>query len=100
MKFNNKGQVLVMFVILLPVILLLMGVFLEKMYLINEENKLENIIDIACKSNDIGGTIKKNDNNLEVEIKTVDNKTVVIVKKNVKGFMKYYDIKVNKTCKG
>lgn len=100
MKINNKGQVLVMFVILLPVILLLMGVFLEKIYLINEETKLENIIDIACESTDLENTIRKNDNNLEVEIKTTDNKKTVIIKKNIKGFIKNYDIKVNKTCKG
>lgn len=100
MKINNKGQVLVMFVILLPVILLLIGVFLEKIYLINEETKIENIIDIACKSNDINETIRKNDNTLEVEIKDIDNKKVIIIKKNVKGFIKNYDIKVNKSCKG
>lgn len=40
---NNKGQVLVLFVLMVPLIIFIIAYFLENMFISNEKQKLDNI---------------------------------------------------------
>lgn len=46
---NRKGQVLVMFVILLPFILMLGAFIFDKLYILHYEKELKNTAGIACR---------------------------------------------------
>lgn len=46
---NNKGQTLVIFVILLPILAALVGYVIEKCDLLNQKKNLEELADMTCK---------------------------------------------------
>ena len=48
MKINNKGQVLVTFLLLLPLLLLFLGVMVENCYLFSEKQQVKGTLDIIC----------------------------------------------------
>lgn len=102
---NNKGQTLVLFVVMLPIILLGVCFFIDTGLIIYEQNRLEKLasevvhyeeqLDDASK---IETLIKKNDKNITIEVK---DKTFLL-EKNVKSIfgqvigMKEYHLKVEK----
>ena len=45
---NNKGQVLVLFILLLPVLFILFAYAIDKCYLLYQENSQKNIGNIVC----------------------------------------------------
>lgn len=83
---NNKGQVLVMFLILLPVVLVLFAYTIDKCYLLYQENSQKNIGSIVCdyaldnknSDNDIKQLALENDSKLE-KIKITRNDTQAII---------------------
>lgn len=106
---NNKGQVLVLFLLLLPVILILFAFVIDKSYLLYEESKLNNIGNIACdyilEENDINKLkqlVIENDNQIN-NIKLVDDE--ITLKKEIKSLfgsvigIDTYKIKSTTICK-
>lgn len=79
---NNKGQTLVVFIILLPLILVLIGYAIDKCCLLYEEKKLNNILSIACNY-----TIDNKNSITEIERLILENdnkiKTIIINKKDI-----------------
>lgn len=98
---NNKGQTLVLFVVLLPVILILLAFVFDTAYMSMEKNKLNDIAKTSLKYvvkdnkdiNEVKKVIKENDNKIKIEKITNNN---VYLKKEIKpifgqiiGFQKY-----------
>lgn len=89
---NNKGQVLVMFLVLLPVVLILFAYLIDKCYLLYQENSQTNIVDIACsyaldnnKTDDnIKQLILENDSEIKnIRITRNNNQVIIKLEKNV-----------------
>lgn len=89
---NNKGQVLVMFLLLLPVLLLLFAYVIDKCYLLYQENSQKNIGDIVCNyaldsnktENDIKNLALENDPNLKtIKITRKNNQVEIILEKEI-----------------
>jgi len=98
---NNKGQTLVLFVVLLPVILILLAFVFDTAYMSMESNRLNDIAKTSVKYivkdnkdiNEVKTIIKKNDNDIKIEKITTNS---VYLKKEIKpifgqiiGFKKY-----------
>ena len=106
---NNKGQALVEFVIVLPILIFLiisiidLGNIMIKTYSLNED--LDTISDmyISGSLDDIENYVAAN--NISISYKSEDEFTTITLKKNVKimspmlniAFGKNYDIKASKT---
>lgn len=89
---NNKGQVLVIFVILLPILLMILSLVIDLGLLSIEKRKIENnlydAVEYYLESNNKEKTISLLNNNLnDIDIKINDNNDYVeiIVTKNYKG---------------
>jgi Flp pilus assembly protein TadG len=50
-KLNNKGQTLILFVILIPIVLVLMALVIDTSYLYKEKTKLESTTKTIIKNN-------------------------------------------------
>lgn len=105
-KLNNKGQALVMFVCLIPVLILIIGIVVDTNKMVYEKSKLENINALAVTyylnhieeddvTNKMVELIKKNDNSIEnINIDKI-NKEIFIDKKvdsifgNIIGIKEY-----------
>lgn len=96
-RLNNKGQSLVMFVILIPIILLIITLVYDVGTAIYEKNSLSNTsyiiidygldnIDSVSESELIDIIIKNNDLNY-VSVNIDNNVIDVILKKNIKGIV-------------
>lgn len=96
MKLNNKGQSLVMFVLIIPIILLILVLIYDVAGAIYEKNRLSNTSYLACEyaldninnidENGVISYILKNSdslNNISVIIK--DNNVNIELDKNIKG---------------
>jgi len=96
MLLNNKGQSLVSFVLIMPIILLILVLIYDVAGAIYEKNRLSNTSYLACEyaldnignidENDIISYILKNSdsvNNISVIIK--DNTVDIELDKNIKG---------------
>ena len=88
---NNKGQVLVIFVILLPILLMILGFVVDLGLLSIEKRKISNntydAVEYYLESNDKDKTINLLNDNLDgVDIKINDSEDYVeiTVKKNYK----------------
>lgn len=87
-KLNNKGQALVMFVCLLPILIAVVGVVIDVSSMTISKNKLNNINKIAVSlfkdvnnsSEDIINIIKINDENIKNIMINKEKKTVIIDK--------------------
>lgn len=89
---NNKGQVLVIFVILLPILLMILSLVVDLGLLSIEKRKIDNntydAVEYYLESNNKEKTISLlNDNLNDIEIKINDNDDYIeiIVTKNYKG---------------
>jgi len=93
-KLNNKGQVFVTFVIILPLMLLAILIFVKKGYIYYEKTKIDNILNLACKSNVPLDIIKKNDEKIISNVSYQNGKLVIDVEKNI------YDnvLKIKRVC--
>lgn len=91
---NNKGQVLVVFVIILPLMLLGFSIFIKKGYIYYEKTKIENILKVACNSKNPEELIIKNDNKIESKIIIKDKQIIIDARKKVMNEI----IKIKKVC--
>jgi hypothetical protein len=106
---NKRGQSLITFVLILPLIVLFIAFFIDSSLSLYEKNKLDGIITSNMKEaieNDIRDeekikkAIKKNDN-MEITINIIDDDLQVIVKSNKKSVFgkllkfSYYDLNYN-----
>ena len=88
---NNKGQTLVIFVLILPIIILGIGFIFIYTYSNYEKNNQKNIINILCKQykkdNNIDEIIKlgnANDKTQEIKIKRIDDSIkITLTKKTI-----------------
>ena len=96
MKLNNKGQSLVLFIVIIPIILLVFVLVYDIGTAIHEKNRLSNtsymVIDYALDNidsideNDLISLITKNTDNLSGISVLIDNGKVNIkLTKNIKG---------------
>ena len=71
---NNKGQTLVLFVVLIPLMLALFAFVIDSAYIVRKDTELEGIATSSLKSvikdnksiSEVKQVIKKNDNNIEI----------------------------------
>lgn len=102
---NSKGQTLVLFVIILPIILLCVCFFVDTGIVLYEQNRLEKLANNAVRyekqldqTDNIEAWIKKNDNKVTIQVKVNSFR----LEKNVKSIfgqivgMKEYHLKVEK----
>lgn len=86
---NKKGQVLVLFVVMFPILFFLVAFFLENMFITGEKNKLDNlnefVLEYAYKNKDDVGLydgvidlIIKNDKDIILEVFNVTDKDIEI----------------------
>lgn len=96
MKLNNNGQILIMFVLILPVLVLLIGVVLNKSVLTYEKNKLDNINNLVIEeyideetiyTGEVIDYILKNDNSIVIDkIDIKDDYVSIKMTKNINSF--------------
>lgn len=93
---NNKGQVLVMFLILIPFILILFAYVIDKCYLLYQENIQKNIGSIVCnyaldnknEENNIKQLALENDSKLEkIKITKKNDKVIITLEKNIDSIL-------------
>lgn len=113
---NNKGQTLVLFVMLLPLFFILFALVVDIGFIMNEKNKIETIVRNSisnsmkcseCTNEEIRAritdVINKNINNIEIEKINVikDNQITIRVSKKVKGLFsniintKYHNVTIS-----
>lgn len=96
LTLNNKGQSLVLFVVIIPIILLMFILVYDIGNAINEKNRLSNtsymVIDYALDNldsvdeNDLINLINKNTNNLSrISVLIENGKVTVNLTKDIKG---------------
>lgn len=110
---NNKGQVLVMFLILLPVVLILFAYAIDKCYLLYQQNNQKNTGNIVCSyalntnktDNDIRQLALENDSKLNsIKIIRSDNQAVITLEKEIDSIfgkilgLSTYKIKTKTEC--
>lgn len=104
---NNKGQSLVIFVLILPVLIVFIGYSFDVLNTNYEKNKLENLslmlkenLDEDITDNEIKELVNKNDLNIVVSITRDESKVEIQLSKRIKSMFgkiigkEYYDIKV------
>ena len=104
---NNKGQSLVIFVLILPVLIVFIGYSFDVLNTNYEKNKLENLslmlkenLDEDITDNEIKELVNKNDANIVVSITRDESKVEIQLSKRIKSMFgkiigkEYYDIKV------
>ena len=113
---NNKGQTLVLFVMMLPLFFILFALVVDIGFVMNEKNKIETIVRNSisnsmkcseCTNEEIRtriiDVINKNVNDIEIEKINVtkDNQFIVSVNKKVKGLFsniintKYHNVTIS-----
>ena len=91
---NNKGQSLVTFVLILPIIVFFLAFFIDSIYGIMEKNRLEGIIsdnlEIVLKEDikdeeEIINVLKENDKDMIIKLDIIDDDIKLNVKSNKKN---------------
>lgn len=120
---NNRGQSLIMFVLVLPLISLFIAFFIDSTLSLLEKNKIDGIISSNMEealNNDIRDEMKiqkaiKDNDTMDVTVNIIDDNLTVIVKSNKKSIFgkllkfEYYELdfnycanytdkKINKKC--
>ena len=120
---NNRGQSLIMFVLVLPLISLFIAFFIDSTLSLLEKNKIDGIIISNMEealNNDIRDEMKiqkaiKDNDTMDVTVNIIDDNLTVIVKSNKKSIFgkllkfEYYELdfnycanytdkKINKKC--
>lgn len=109
---NNKGQVLILFILIIPVLLLGAAYIIDNVYISYHTNKLNGINSLVINdvitnkldSNEIKEYIKKNDKDINIEtIEINENKIKIKLSKRIKSIFgiiignENYDITSSKT---
>ncbi len=110
---NNKGQTLVVFIILLPIIIAVLGYLTDKCYLLYQEKRQKETTSIVCQyalnDNNTDSKIKQlaleNDQNLsKILIRKLDEQVEITLEKEVPSLfgnllgIPSYLIKTNVKC--
>ena len=91
---NNKGQVLVVFILVMPILLLLGTYIIDLTYLYYHSNKLNEINDLVIKeantkklsSQQVNEYVKLNDNEINIAVINITNEKIEItLQKEVKS---------------
>ena len=98
-KLNNKGQTLVIFIILLPLICFITFFFIQKLILIYDEAHLKNMANDSCnyylKKGNKEKTvelIKKNDNKIQdIIINDNNDKVTIEFKKEINDLFNFFN---------
>ena len=94
---NNKGQVLVVFIILIPILFMLIGIIFDVCYASYEKGKIENNLEYILKTSlennlsesEIEDLLDKNIDNIENYNISFDNNVLTIyIDANVDGVFK------------
>lgn len=94
---NNKGQTLVLFVVLLPIILLIFVAVIDLGNIYIEKRKINNVIDTALQYRESGKNIRDFINkNIEDLDEVIINDDYIIIKKTKKGILKDYYLEISK----
>ena len=109
---NNKGQVLVLFILIIPVLMLGAAYIVDNIYISYHTNRLNNINSLVIKDTtinklteeDIVEYVNKNDADINVEVIYVDsNKIKITLTKRIKSIFggiigkSYYDLNSTKS---
>ena len=100
---NNRGSVLVLFVLLLPIFMLLLVLSIDIANLVSNRLSLDNInhilvdysldnIDSISLLEDVSSLAIKNDKNIDINIVKYDDKINIVLNKNIKGIINKSDI--------
>ena len=99
-RLNNRGQSLVLFVVIIPIFLFLITVVYGMGNLIYEKDRLSNTVYMAInyyfdndniRESDVSNLIINNEDNIrDIDIVTDDNFIDVMVIKDIKGFSWLY----------
>ncbi len=109
---NNKGQTLVIFIILLPIIIIILGFIVDQCYILYHEKNQKEITSLVCTyakedktENDIRQLALENDKNLnQIKITQNDQQVEITLEKELPSLfgnllgIKSYHIKTNMTC--
>ena len=107
MRLNNKGQALVMFVLIIPIILLVLVLIYDIGNALYEKNRMSNTNYLATEyaldnmgsinENDVIRYIQKNADNLNnISVTINDNEVEIYTEKKIKGlFGKSFDIDIS-----
>ena len=94
---NNKGQTLVLFVVIIPIILILFTYIFDIGNLYIEKRKINNTLELALEyqkeNKNVESYINKNIDDID-EIIIKDDE--IVIKKNVKGIIKDYYLEISK----
>jgi len=102
---GNKGQVLIIFVMILPILLLILGYVIDIANIGYEKNKLTNLANLVLEEDNIvnmENIINLNDNKIDFNISEQEGKIKLELKKRIKSIFgkiigkEFYDIKVVK----
>lgn len=95
LNLNNKGQTLVMFIILLPILLFVLTLVYDVGNAIYEKNRLSNtnymVVEYALRNSlvsedELVELINKNDNDIsDITIMMIDNSVTITLTKDIKG---------------
>lgn len=88
---NNKGQVLVMFVLLLPLFFILTAYVVDKSYMLYESNKLNSInhsvinsiVNSSLTNDEIIELVHKNDNDITIVEVTLEPNIKIVLEKEI-----------------
>lgn len=92
---NNKGQVLIFFVLIIPLLMLGAAYIVDNVYISYHTNKLNQINSLVIKDasinsftvSEIEDYVKKNDQDIEVELISIDDSKIEIrLNKTIKSF--------------
>ncbi len=94
--FNNRGQVLVLFLLLIPVLLIVLVIVIDIGNVTSEKIALENLCSLAIDEDDVYTFIRLNDDDIDVNVTDDD----IILEKRVDGLLShvidldFFDLKV------
>ena len=95
---NNKGQTLVLFVIILPIMLLFIYFVYTKVLLYGEKNHQQNIANSICRHYKKGASLSEleiliigNDEKQKYEIKEKNNTILIILEKDINNLLNKKD---------
>ena len=91
---NKKGQTLILFVLLIPVLIMAFALIFDSAYIITENNRLDDINETAIKyyfegtsTTDIKKYIEKNDKDILIkDINITSNNINIILDKSIKSY--------------
>ena len=91
---NKNGQILILFVLLIPVFIMALALIFDSAFITLEDAKLSNIAKMALKDviennytkEEVIAIIKKNDSSIVIKELSVGEETKIILRKDISSF--------------